>query len=100
VLVTGEYPPEEPAAGSAQVRSGDGGGRRKRVRYRQVTTDDGAMPLRDQGHDGNATDVATTVIEALEALRDHARCSDRVPVGDSTPLSATNRRALLAAGVG
>ena len=99
VLVTGEYPPEEQAAGYAQVRYGYGGGRQKQVRYLQVTTEDGAVPIWDQVHDGNTTDVAT-VIETMEALRAHARCSDFVLVGDSKLLSEANRRALLAAGVG
>jgi transposase len=36
----------------------------------------------------------------MEALREHAQCSDFVLVGDSKLLSETNRRALLAAGVG
>lgn len=99
VLVTGEYPPEEQVAGYAQVRYGYSSGRQKQVRYLQVTTDDGAVPIWDQVHDGNTTDVAT-VIETMEALRTHARCSDFVLVGDSKLLSETNRRALLAAGVG
>jgi transposase len=99
VLVTGEYPPEEQMAGYAQVRYGYSSGRQKQVRYLQVTTDDGAVPIWDQVHDGNTTDVAT-VIETMEALREHARCSDFVLVGDSKLLSEPNRRALLAAGVG
>jgi transposase len=99
VLVTGAYPPEEQAAGYAQVRYGYGSGRQKQVRYLQVTTDDGAVPIWDQVHDGNTTDVAT-VIETMEALREHAQCNDFVLVGDSKLLSETNRRALLAAGVG
>ena len=99
VLVTGEYPPEEQVAEYAQVRYGYSSGRQKQVRYLQVTTDDGAVPIWDQVHDGNTTDVAT-VIETMEALREHARCSDFVLVGDSKLLSETNRRALLAAGVG
>jgi hypothetical protein len=99
VLVTGEYPPEEQVAGYPQVRYGYSSGRQKQVRYLQVTTDDGAVPIWDQVHDGNTTDVAT-VIETMEALRDHARCSDFVLVGDSKLLSEPNRRALLAAGVG
>jgi hypothetical protein len=99
VLVTGEYPPEEQVAGYAQVRYGYSSGRQKQVRYLQVTTDDGAVPIWDQVHDGNTTDVAT-VIETMEALREHARCSDFVLVGDSKLLSEPNRRALLAAGVG
>jgi hypothetical protein len=64
-----------------------------------VTTDDGAVPLWEQVHDGNTADVAT-VLETMAALREHARCSDFVLVGDSKLLSETNRRALLAAGVG
>src|SRR5688500_8030637 len=99
VLVTGAYPPEEQAAGYAQVRYGYSSGRQKQVRYLQVTTDDGAVPIWDQVHDGNTTDVAT-VIETMEALREHARCSDFVLVGDSKLLSETSRRALLTAGVG
>lgn len=99
VLVTGEYPPEEQVAGYAQVRYGYSSGRQKQVRYLQVTTDDGAVPIWDQVHDGNTTDVAT-VIETMEALRAQARCSDFVLVGDSKLLSDTNRRALLAAEVG
>src|SRR6266487_5305823 len=99
VLVSGEYPPEEQLAGYAQVRYGYSSGRQKQVRYLQVTTDDGAVPIWDQAHDGNTTDVAT-VIETMEALRDHAQCSDFVLVGDSKLLSEANRRALLAAGVG
>jgi transposase len=99
VVVTGEYPPEEQVVGYAQVRYGYGGGRQKQVRSLQGTTDDGAVPIWDQVHDGNTTDVAT-VIETMEALREHVRCSDFVLVGDSKLLSETNRRALLAAGVG
>jgi transposase len=99
VLVAGEYPPEEQVAGYAQVRYGYSSGRQKQVRYLQVTTDDGAVPIWDRVHDGNTTDVAT-VIETMQALREHARCSNFVLVGDSKLLSEANRRALLAAGVG
>jgi hypothetical protein len=99
VLVTGAYPPGEQVPGYAQVRYGYSSGRQKQVRYLQVTTDDGAVPIWDQVHDGNTTDVAT-VIETMEALREHARCNDFVLVGDSKLLSEPNRRALLAAGVG
>lgn len=99
VVVSGAYPPEEQVAGYAQVRYGYGGGRQKQVRYLQVTADDGAVPIWDQVHDGNTTDVAT-VIATMESLRDHARCQDFVLVGDSKLLSEPNRRALLAAGVG
>ena len=99
VLVTGAYPPEEQTPGYAQVRYGYSSGRQKQVRYLQVTSDDGAVPIWDQVHDGNTTDVAT-VIETMEALREHARCSDFVLVGDSKLLSEPNRRALLAADVG
>ncbi len=99
VLVTGAYPAEEQVPEYAQVRYGYSSGRQKQVRYLQVTTDDGAVPIWDQVHDGNTTDVAT-VIETMEALREHAQCSDFVLVGDSKWLSETNRRALLAAGVG
>jgi Domain of unknown function (DUF4277)/Transposase DDE domain len=99
VLVSGEYPPEEQVAGYAQIRYGYGGGRQKQVRYLQVTTDDGAVPIWDQVHDGNTTDVAT-VIETMQALREQAGCSDFVLVGDSKLLSEANRRALLAAEVG
>ena len=99
VLVTGAYPPEEQVPGYAQVRYGYSSGRQKPVRYLQVTTDDGAVPIWDRVHDGNTTDVAT-VIETMAALREHARCSDFVLVGDSKLLSEPNRRAVLAAGVG
>ena len=99
VLVTGAYPPEEQVPGYAQVRYGSSSGRQQPVRYLQVPTDDGAVPIWDQIHDGTTTDVAT-VIETMEALREHARCHDFVLVGDSTLLSETNRCALLAAGVG
>jgi hypothetical protein len=99
VVVTGAYPPEEQVPDYAQVRYGYGGGRQKQVRYLQVTADDGAVPIWDQVHDGNTTDV-TTVIATMKALREHARCSDFVLVGDSKLLSEPNRRALLAAGVG
>ena len=99
VLVSGEYPPAEQVAGYAQVRYGYGGGRQKQVRYLQVTTEDGAVPIWDQAHDGNTTDVAT-VIETMQALRAHAGCTDFVLVGDGKLLSEANRRALLAAEVG
>lgn len=99
VLVSGEYPPEGQVAGYAQVRYGYGGGRQKQVRYLQVTTDDGAVPIWDQVHDGNTTDVAT-VIETMQALREHAGCSDFVLIGDSKLLSEANRRALVLAEVG
>lgn len=99
VLVSGEYPPEEQVPGYAQVRYGYGGGRQKQVRYLQVTSEDGAVPIWDQVYDGNTTDV-TTVIATMQALRTHAGCSDFVLVGDSKLLSESNRRALLAAEVG
>jgi hypothetical protein len=99
VLVTGAYPEEEQVAGYARVRPGYSSGNQKQVRYLQVTTDDGAVPVWDQPHDGNTTDVAP-VIQTLQALREHARCTDFVLIGESTLLSAANRQALLAAGVG
>jgi hypothetical protein len=99
VLVSGEYPAEEQQAGYAQVRYGFGGGAQKQVRYLQVTTDDGAVPLWDQVHDGNTADVAT-VIETMQALREHARCGDFVLLGDSKLLSEAIRAALLSARVG
>jgi hypothetical protein len=99
VVVSGEYPEAEQAAGYARVRYGFGGGQQKQVRYLQVTTDDGAVPIWDQVHDGNAADVAT-VIETMRALREHARCTDFVLLGDSKLLSEANRAALLTARVG
>jgi hypothetical protein len=99
VVMSGEYPAEEQAAGYAQVRYGFGGGQQKQVRYLQVTTDDGAVPIWDQVHDGNTAAVAT-VIETMQALREHARCTDFVRLGDSKLLSEANRAALLTARVG
>ena len=99
VLLCGEYPEAEQDPRYAQVRYGYGGERQKQVRYLQVTTDDGAVPLWEQVHDGNTADVAT-VIETMEALREPAQCRDFVLVGDSKLLSVANRRALLSAGVG
>lgn len=99
VLVTGEYPEAEQTAEYAQVRYGYGSGTQKQVRYLQVTTDDGAVPVWDQPLDGNTTDVAT-VVETMQALRKHARCTDFVLIGDSKLLSTTNRAALLTAKVG
>lgn len=99
VLVTGEYPAEEQAAGYARVQYGYGSGAQKQVRYLQVTTTDGAVPVRDQPWDGNTPDVAT-VIDTMRALREHARCMDFVLIGDSKLLSAANRQALLAAELG
>lgn len=99
VLVTGEYPPEEQDAAYAQVSYGYSSGQRKQVRYLQVTTDDGAVPIWDRPDDGKTADVAT-VIETMEALREHARCTDFVLIGDSKLLSAANRQALPRAEVG
>ena len=99
VLVTGAYPAEEQAADYAQVRYGYSSGEQKQIRYLQVTTDDGAVPIWEEPYDGNTTDVAT-VIETLHALREHARCQDFVLLGDSKLLAETNRRALLTAGIG
>ncbi len=99
VLVCGEYPEEEQDAQYAQVRYGYGGARQLQVRYLQVTTDDGAVPIWEQVYAGNTTDV-TTVIATMEALREHAQCRDFVLVGDSKLLSEGNRRALLTAEVG
>src|SRR5262249_5352923 len=90
VVVSGEYPEEEQAAGYARVRYGFGGGQQKQVRYLQVATDDGAVPIWDRVHDGNTADVAT-VIETMRALREHARCADFVLLGDSKLLSEANR---------
>ncbi len=99
VLVCGEYPQEEQDPQYARVRYGYGGQRQKQVRYLQVTSDDGGVPIWEQVHDGNTADVAT-VVETMQALREHARCQDFVLVGDSKLLSEGNRRALLAAEVG
>jgi hypothetical protein len=100
VLVAGAYPEAEQAADYARVRYGRGGGGvQKEVRYLQVTTDDGAVPVWDRVHDGATADV-TTVVETMRALREHAGCSEFVLVGDSKLLSAANRAALLAAEVG
>src|SRR5438128_1109341 len=99
VLVTGAYPDEEQAADYAQVGYGYSSGRQKQIRYLQVTTDDGAVPVWDAPYDGNTTDVAT-VIDTMHALREHAGCQDFVLIGDSKLLSETNRHALLTAEVG
>lgn len=99
VLVTGAYPEEEQHSDYARVRYGYGGERQKQVRWLQVTTDDGAVPVWERPYDGNTTDVAT-VVDTMLALREHARCTDFVLLGDSKLLSAANREALLAAGVG
>jgi transposase len=99
VLVTGEYPPEEQEPGYAQVRYGHGGGTHKQVRWLQVTTDDGAVPVWERPYDGNTADVAT-VVDTMLALREQAGCTGFVLLGDSKLLSAANRRALLAAGIG
>lgn len=99
VLVTGAYPEDEQDADYARVRYGYGGGRQKQVRWLQVTTDDGAVPVWERPYDGNTTDVAT-VVDTMLALREHARCTDFVLLGDSKLLSVANREALLAAHVG
>jgi transposase len=99
VLVTGEYPEAEQAAAYARVQYGYGSGAQKQVRYLQVTTTDGAVPVWDQPWDGNTTDVAT-VIATMRALREHARCTDFVLIGDSKLLSTANRQALLTAELG
>src|SRR5439155_13452791 len=57
VLVTGAYPDEEQATDHAQVSYGYSSGRQKQIRYLQVTTDDGAVPVWDAPYDGNTTDV-------------------------------------------
>lgn len=97
VLVTSAYPEQEQAADYAQVRYGHSSGEQKQIGYRQVTTDDGAVPIWDAPYDGNTTDVAT-VIATMHALREHARCRDFVLLRDSKLLSTPNRRALLRAG--
>ena len=98
VLVTGAYPEEEQAADYAQVRYGYGS-QQKQIRYLQVTTEDGAVPVWDAPYDGNTTDVAT-VIDTMHALRKHAGCHDFVLIGDRKLLSEANRRALLSAKIG
>jgi len=99
VLVTGAYPDEEQATDYAQVSYGYSSGRQKQIRYLQVTTEDGAVPVWDAPYDGNTTDVAT-VIDTMHALREHAGCQDFVLIGDSKLLSEPNRRALLSAEIG
>lgn len=99
VLVTGAYPEEEQAADYAHLRYGYSSGDQKQIRYLQVSTDDGAVPVWDQSYDGNTTDVAT-VIDTMHALQQQAHCPTFVLVGDSKLLCAANRRALLAAGIG
>jgi hypothetical protein len=99
VLVTGAYPEDEQAADYARLQYGYSSGTQKQVRYLQVTTTDGAVPVWDQPYDGKTADVAT-VIDTMQALRQHARCTDFVLIGDSKLLSAANREALLTAQVG
>ncbi len=99
VVVTGAYPEEEQAADYPRVCYGYGGGGQQQVRYVQVTSDDGAVPVWDQVVDGNTADVAT-VADTLTALREHAQCLAFVLIGDSKLLSTLNRQALLAAKVG
>lgn len=99
LLVTGAYPEEEQEAGYVRVQYGYGGGDQKQIRYLQVTSDDGAVPIWEQPHDGNTADVAT-VVQTMRALREHAHCSDFVLIGDSKLLSESNRQALLTAEVG
>ena len=99
VLVSGQSPEAEQAADSAHVRYGDGSGDQKQVRYLQVTTDDGAVPVWDQPYDGNTTDSAT-VVATMRALQEHARCRELVLIGDSKLLSAASRTALLEAKLG
>ena len=101
ILVTGAYPEDEQDAAYARLRYGYGGGgeRQKQIRWLQVTTDDGAVPVWEQPYDGNTTDVAT-VVDTMVALREHARCTDFVLLGDSKLLSVANRAALLATEVG
>lgn len=82
-----------------RVQYGYGGGDQKQLRYLQVTSDDGAVPLWEQPHDGSTADVAT-VVQTMQALREQARCSDFALIGDSKLLSERNRQALLAAHVG
>jgi hypothetical protein len=98
VLVVGAYPEEEQVADFAHVRYGYGS-QQKQIRYLQVTTEDGAVPVWDEPYDGNTTDVAT-VIETMQALRQYAHRQDFVLIGDRKLLSEPNRRALLSAGLG
>lgn len=99
LLVEGAYPEEDQDQDFVQVQYGYSSGDQKQVRYLQVTTDDGAVPVWEQPHDGKTADVAT-VVQTLEALQQHAHCHDFVLIGDSKLLSATNRQALLAAELG
>jgi hypothetical protein len=99
VVVQGEYPAAEQSADFAHVRYGFGGTGHQQVRYLQVSTTDGAVPVWDQVYDGNTADVAT-VIDTLHALQTYADCHDFVLVGDRTLRSAANRQALLTAGRG
>jgi len=102
VLVSGEYLAEEQAADYVRVcygHAGGGKGGQQQVRWLQVTTDDGAVPIWERPYNGNTADVAT-VVETMIALREHASCTDFVLLGDSKLLAAANRAALLAAEVG
>lgn len=99
LLVEGAYPEEEQDEAYVQVQYGYSSGDQKQVRYLQVTTDDGAVPVWEQPHDGSTPDVAT-VVQTLEALQQHAHCQEFVLIGDSKLLSATNRQALLGADLG
>jgi transposase len=99
VVVCGAYPEEEQGEHFAHVRYGYGGQGQKQVRYLQVTTTDGAVPVWDQVYDGNTTDVAT-VIDTMRSLQEYANCRDFVLLGDSKLLSAANRQALLTARLG
>jgi len=99
VVVQGEYPEDEQGADFAHLRYGFGGHGQKQVRYLQVSTTDGAVPVWDQVYDGNTADVAT-VIDTMRALQQYADCRDFVLLGDSKLLSTANRQALLSARLG
>lgn len=96
VPVSGEYPAAEQAAGYARLPYGYGSGAHKQGRYRQVTTTDGAVPVGAQPGEG-PTPAGATVLASVRALREPARGTAFVLMGDRKLLAATNRPARLAA---
>jgi transposase len=88
VVLQGEYPPEEQDPSHPKPAYGFGGENGcKQLRVGELTTVDGGVPVWHHAYDGNTADVGT-VVEQMEAFRQHAILPECLVIGDTKLLSA------------
>jgi hypothetical protein len=94
VVLQGEYPPEEQAAGHPRPAYGFGGEAGcQQLRVGELVTADGGVPVWHETLDGNRADVGT-VVATMEAFRKEVPLPECLVIGDSKLLSANVIRRL------